>query len=246
MDVLIAAAGLVSTSPILLLAIVLIWLQDRGSPFYVSRRVGRGGRAFPMLKLRSMFVGAGGTGVDSTIAGDTRITPGGHMIRRCKLDELPQFWNVLKGDMSLVGPRPQVEREVDLYTPLECRLLEVQPGITDFASIVFADLAEILKGHVDPDIGYNQLVRPGKSRLSLFYIEHRSLWVDLQLIALTSMAIVSRRRALLGVQYVLRRLGADVDILELASRRKPLVPKPPPGSNQVVTSRDVSRFIQPK
>lgn len=239
LDVIASVVALVVTSPILLFSILFIWLQDRRSPFYLSRRIGRGGVVFRMVKLRSMIVGADQAGVDSTRAGDTRITGVGHLIRRFKLDELPQFWNVLKGDMSVVGPRPQVEREADLYTPLERRLLEVLPGITDFSSIVFADLAEILEDQPDPDIAYNQLVRPGKSRLSLFYVEHRSMWVDLQLLALTALAIVSRHHALSGVQRLLQRLGADGHLLKLARRREPLVPMPPPGSDQIVTARGV-------
>jgi hypothetical protein len=144
--------------------------------------------------------------------------------------------------MSLVGPRPNVKRETDLYTPIERRLLEVRPGITDFSSIVFSDEGEILKGRPDPDIAYNQLIRPGKSLLGLFYIDHRSFFVDLKLIALTAVAIASRRRALAGVQSMLRKLGADEQLLTIAAREQPLVPMPPPGATKIVTSRDGNPF----
>ena len=235
--------GLILASPLLLPVMYLVWRQDRHSPFYVAPRVGKGGALFEMMKLRSMVVNADKSGVDSTGVNDRRITRVGHFIRRYKLDELTQLWNVLKGDMSLVGPRPNVKRETDLYTAVEQTLLSVKPGITDFSSIVFADEGEILKDQPDPDIAYNQLIRPGKSLLGLFYIEHRSLILDIQLCWLTVLAIVSRQKALKSIVVVLQRLGADATLLELAAREKPLSPQPPPGGTKVVTSRDGNPFI---
>jgi lipopolysaccharide/colanic/teichoic acid biosynthesis glycosyltransferase len=239
-DIVAASIGLVAASPVLLPVMALVWLQDRHSPFYVAERVGKGGRLFRMVKLRSMVVGADRTGVDSTGADDDRITAVGHFIRRFKLDELTQFWNVLRGDMSLVGPRPNVKRETDLYTPVERRLLDAKPGITDFASVVFADEGDILANREDPDIAYNQLIRPGKSTLGLFYIDHRSMSIDLHLAWLTGVAIVSRPRALLGICQLLKRLGAPSELLSLAARGDPLVPMPPPGADRIITSRDGS------
>ena len=236
-DIGVSAVGLALTGPILLLAGFLVWRQDRHSPLYMAPRVGRGGQLFRMVKLRSMVVNAQTTGVDSTGAGDPRITPVGHFIRRFKLDELTQLWNVLRGDMSLVGPRPNVKRETDLYTTVERRLLDVKPGITDIASIVFSDEGEILKDAADPDIAYNQLIRPGKSRLGLFYIDHQSMWLDLQLVVLTAVAIVSRRRALHALQRLLRGLGAPAELVQVAGRAEPLMPAPPPGSTRIVSSR---------
>ncbi len=236
-DIVVSLAGLIAASPILLPVMFLVWRQDGFSPFYVAPRTGKNDRGFLMVKLRSMVKNADRTGVDSTGANDSRITPVGHFIRRYKLDELTQLWNVLKGDMSLVGPRPNVKRETDLYTPLERRLLEVAPGITDFSSIVFSDEGDILKDQADPDIAYNQLIRPGKSLLGLFYVEHRSLLVDVKLCVLTAVAIVSRPHALQGVQGLLRQLGAPESLVEMAGRQKPLVPQAPPGSDSVVTSR---------
>ena len=191
-----------------------------------------------MVKLRSMVVNADRSGVDSTGASDRRITQIGRFIRGGKLDELPQLWNVLVGDMSLVGPRPNVKRETDLYTQEERRLLHARPGITDFASIVFADEGDILKDQADPDIAYNQLIRPGKSRLGIFYVDHRSLWVDVQLCLLTIVALTSRPMALAGLQRLLRSSGADGALVELAGRTSALVPMPPPGGDRLVTSRD--------
>lgn len=241
-DVFVSGMGLLLASPVLLPVMLLVWRQDRHSPFYVAWRTGRGDIPFKMIKLRSMVINADKTGVDSTGANDQRITPIGHFIRRYKLDELSQLWNVFKGDMSMVGPRPNVKRETDLYTPVERKLLDVKPGITDFSSIVFSDEGDILKDHVDPDIAYNQLIRPGKSRLGLFYIEKQSLWLDVQLCWYTAVAIVSRDRALEGLQGILIALGADDDLLRISSRSSPLIPSPPPGSDKVVTSRDGDPF----
>ena len=162
----------------------------------------------------------------------------GHLIRKFKLDELTQLLNVLKGDMSLVGPRPNVQRETDLYTDSEKKLLSVRPGITDFSSIVFSDEGDILEGQEDPDIAYNQLIRPGKSRLGLFYIEHRSLIVDIQLIWFTVLAILSRDKALRSVSALLARAGAEDALVELAQRQAPLVATPPPGAKNIVTNRE--------
>ena len=125
--------GLLLLSPFLIGASVAVWLQDYNSPYYFGERVGKNEKPFWMVKLRSMVKNADKSGVDSTSANDMRITPIGHFIRRYKLDEFTQLWNVFWGQMSLVGPRPNVKRETDLYTPDEKKLLKVKPGITDFS-----------------------------------------------------------------------------------------------------------------
>lgn len=236
-DTLVSFLGLVLTSPIVMLVAILIWLQDYHSPFYIASRVGKDGKIFRMVKLRSMIVGADRSGVDSTSASDPRITPIGHFIRACKLDELTQLWNVLKGDMSLVGPRPNVQREVDIYTQVERELLTVQPGMTDIASIVFSDEGQILKESQDPDLGYNQLIRPWKSRLGLLYVQNRSFLLDIKLILSTIVAIVSREKALRGVQKLLDDLGVDESVKRVAQRTEELTPFPPPGASEIVKSR---------
>lgn len=228
-DILAAAFGLIAASPVLLPVMFLVWWEDRHSPFYIAPRVGQNGLPFRMIKMRSMVIGADRKGASSTSNDDRRITPVGHFIRRYKIDELTQLWNVLKGDMSLVGPRPQVQSGVDLYTIRERDLLKVRPGITDFASIVFSDEGAILEGHPDPDAGYDQLIRPGKSLLGLFYVEHNSLSVDVRLVWFTLISIISRRRALEGVQTLLTSLGAPAELVRLASREDALVPMRPPG-----------------
>jgi lipopolysaccharide/colanic/teichoic acid biosynthesis glycosyltransferase len=241
-DVTASAVGLVLISPVLLPVMFLVWLQDYHSPFYAATRVGRNDQLFTMIKLRSMVINADKSGVDSTAANDNRITAIGQFIRRYKLDELTQLWNVFKGDMSLVGPRPNVKRETDLYTLVERKLLDVKPGITDISSIVFADEGDILKDKEDPDIAYNQLIRPGKSMLGLLYIENQSISLDIQLCFLTVVAVVSREKALAGVQKILKDINAPYDTRQLAQRLHELVPRPPPGSDRIVTSRDGSPF----
>jgi lipopolysaccharide/colanic/teichoic acid biosynthesis glycosyltransferase len=236
-DVLLSLLGLILASPILIPVMFLVWKKDRHSPFYVAERMGKNEKPFKMVKLRSMIINADAQGIDSTSANDMRIIPVGHFIRSYKLDELTQLWNVLKGDMSLVGPRPNVKRETDLYTSQEKALLSVKPGITDFASIVFSDEGDILADKADPDIAYNQLIRPGKSRLGLFYIQKKNLLVDLLLVAFTALAIVSKQRALKAVVGLLKLLRAPQELREIAAREKPLTPEPPPGSTQIVTTR---------
>lgn len=234
-DIVVSLCGLLVLWPLLLVFMLLIWLQDYCSPFYIAPRARGRSRTFNMVKLRSMVKNADKIGGASTASTDRRITWVGKVIRKTKFDEVPQLWNVLVGDMSLVGPRPQVMRDVGLYTEEEYHLFDARPGITDFASIVFSDEGEILKGSENPDLKYNQVIRPWKSRLGLFYTQHQSVWVDLQLILLTLSALISKRTALSGVQSLLRRLGAPEDLIEVAGRTAPLVPFPPPGANEVET-----------
>ena len=236
-DILISLLGLMILSPVLLVFMYLVYHQDRHSPFYVAPRVGKDGLMFKMLKLRSMSVNADKSGVDSTSVDDVRITPIGHKIRRYKLDEFTQLWNVLIGDMSLVGPRPNVASDTDLYTDIEKGLLVVRPGITDFSSIVFSDEGEILEGREDPDLSYNQLIRPWKSRLGLIYIKNQSLLLDVQLILYTVVAIISKPKALNWVTKKLNNLDVDLDTVEVSKRVVDLFPFPPPGSDEIVSSR---------
>lgn len=220
LDIAGAIVGLILGAPLIAVAMLLVWAQDRGPPLYAAPRIGRGGHPFSMVKLRTMVLHADRIGGTSTAGDDRRITPLGHALRRFKLDELPQLWNVLVGDMSLVGPRPQAPRDVDAYDLAERRLLTARPGVTDFSSIVFADESEILRGHADPDTAYDRIIRPWKSRLGLFYIDHASLAVDLSIIAATLAALVSRPAALGRVQRMLAALGAPADLVAIAARRE--------------------------
>jgi len=239
LDLVLSSVGLVLGSPIIAAAAVIVWLQDFKSPFYRPARVGKDGRLFRMVKLRSMVVDADKSGVDSTAGNDPRITAVGRIIRKFKLDELTQLWNVLWGDMSLVGPRPNLERETTRYTSEEQKLLSVKPGITDLASIVFADEGEILSNKPDPDLAYHQLIRPWKNRLALLGLAHQSIWLDLRIVFLTALTIFSRERALARVGRILTELGADEQLKKIAARRDPLIPFPPPGATEIVQDRKV-------
>jgi len=236
-DIVFALLGLTAVSPVLFVLCFLIWLQDRHSPLYTPKRMGRGEIPYRIIKIRSMVVRADDSNVDSTANNDPRITHLGQLIRRFKLDELPQLWNVLTGEMSFVGPRPNVERETRLYSREEKRLFSVRPGITDIASIVFADLGATLEGKSDPNIAYNQIVRPYKSRLGLFYIDHASLWLDLQLLWLTALNAINRRAALDRLYGVVVRLGATPELVKVVRRSEALEPAPPPGMTEIVTTR---------
>ena len=231
LDVVAAALLLVVAVPIMAAAMLAIWLDDGGPALYRAPRVGRGGRDFSMLKLRTMTIAADRQGAASTSRSDARITAIGRCLRATKVDELPQLWNVLAGDMSIVGPRPNSRRGgVDHYTAAEMRLLSIRPGITDLASIVFADEGAILDGAADPDARYDALIRPWKSRLGLLYIDHASAAADLAIIALTAIALIARPLALRGVDAVLFRWGASDALRRASLRREPLIPTPPPGA----------------
>ena len=225
-------------SPLFLIFSFLIWKQDWQSPFYVADRVGKNENIFKMIKFRSMIVNADKSGVDSTSANDNRITPLGNFIRKYKIDELPNFFNILKGEMSFVGPRPNVKRETDLYTKDEKQLLRVRPGITDLASIVFSDEGDILEGSSDPDLDYNQLIRPWKSRLGIFYVNNQSIWMDIQLMFFTAVGIISKSKSLKSINKILTNKSASESLVTVSLREAPLVPHPPPGSDSIVTSRN--------
>ena len=227
-DIVASAAGLLVLSPVLAVVLFRVWRQDGHSPFYLGERAARGGGSFRMVKIRSMVMGADRTGVESTGAADNRITPLGHFIRRWKLDEITQLWNVLKGEMSLVGPRPNTLREVAKYTSAERGLLAVRPGITDIASIVFSDEGDIIKDAADPDDAYDKLIRPWKSRLGLIYAGNAGVVLDIRLIFLTVLAILDKQKALVGVGRVLRQLGASEDVIAVARRDRPLEPATAP------------------
>jgi len=217
-DIVASLLGLVLLSPILTVIMLLVWRQDGRSPFYLGVRAGRHGRTFDMVKIRSMVANADCTGVESTSTTDNRITPLGHFIRRWKLDELTQLWNVLKGEMSLVGPLPNTTKAVAGYGADERMLLLVRPGITDFSSIVFSDEGEIIGDDPDPDLAYDRLIRPWKSELGLLYVQNSSAWLNVRLIWITLVAVVDKRAALQSLVPLMARLGASDRLLEVSRR----------------------------
>lgn len=184
-----AAVGLLLWSPFLLVTALLI-TRDGGPVFYRGARVGLHGTRFDIYKLRTMVVNAERLGASSTADDDPRITRVGSWLRRYKLDEFPQLINVLVGEMSFVGPRPQVQWAVDLYSQEERALLTVRPGITDFASLVFRNEGELLRGSEDPDKTYLEKIAPEKIRLGLLYVRTRSLWLDIKIIIATILASI--------------------------------------------------------
>ena len=238
-DITFSFIGLLLVLPLITPFILLIWLQDFENPFYIADRVGLDFKKFKIIKLRSMISKADKSKVDSTSANDPRITKVGSIIRKLKLDELTQLFNVLKGEMSFVGPRPNVERETNLYSNKEKELLKVKPGITDFASIVFSDESEILKDHQNPDIAYNQLIRPRKNFLALTYIKNKSIILDLKIILLTIFAFVNKRKTLNLIVRILRSYETPEEIIEMARRNNKLTPMAPPGLKNIIYSREI-------
>jgi len=226
LDIFLATAGLIAISPFVAFALLAIWLEDRSSPLYFAARVGRNGQMFNMIKLRTMVVNAEKIGANSTADDDRRITKIGSVLRRYKLDELVQLWNVLRGQMSLVGPRPNVAAGVRNYTSLEKGLLSVRPGITDMASVVFSDEGEILRGSKSPDEDYDVLIRPWKSKLALLYVDNMSVKLYLKLILITIRLLKTKKGALEGIQKLLEKLDVDEQLKVIASRKKPLQPTP--------------------
>ncbi len=189
-DIILSAFGLAIFFPVLLTVSVLIKKQDHGPVFYRGIRVGRYGRLFRIFKFRTMVVNAEKIGGSSTADDDPRITKTGKFLRKNKLDELPQLMNVLKGDMSFVGPRPEVQHYVNMFTKEEKAILSVRPGITDWATLWNPDEGKILAGSPDPEKAYMEKIRPTKIRLQLKYVKEQSFCADLKIILQTIMTII--------------------------------------------------------
>jgi len=189
-DLILALCALVLLGPLLLLIAVLIKLDDGGPVLYRGVRIGRAGVPFRICKFRTMVMNADRLGGPSTPDDDPRITKPGRWLRRSKLDELPQLLNVMSGKMSFVGPRPEVAREVALYSDEERALLRVRPGITDWASIRFRDEGAILRGATDPHETYRRVIRPEKMRLALEYVRTASLATDVRILLATLRSVV--------------------------------------------------------
>ncbi len=188
LDVVGAAGGLVLLSPLLLILALAIRLTSPGPALFRSARVGRNGRPFTLYKFRSMVAGAQALGPAITPAGDSRVTPIGARLRRLKLDELPQLLNVLKGDMSLVGPRPEDPKYVALYSPEQRAILEAKPGITSPASLTYRDEETQLTGE-DWESFYVRQVMPAKIAIDRAYLSRRTVWSDVKVIVSTIVGV---------------------------------------------------------
>ena len=235
LDFLISFFILIILSPLIIIFCLIIFLSDGGNPFYISKRVGFKGKTFRIFKIRTMVKNADKIGGTSTKNSDSRLLPVGILIRKLKLDELAQLFNVLNSSMSLVGPRPNTPLDVSYYSNEEMNILKVKPGITDISSIIFADEGEILDSYKDPDIAYNQLIRPWKSKLGLFYIAKSDLFTDLYLLLLTFINIFNRKKALKMVSKLIEKKGGPEELVEIAKRYNQLKPSPPPGFNKPIT-----------
>lgn len=185
LDIFFSLAGLLLLLPVFFIIAILIKLGSPGPVLYCQERVGRGGVPFTLLKFRSMRVGADQQGLLTVGGRDPRITPIGAFLRDWKLDELPQLWNVLRGDMSLVGPRPEVKKYTDQYTPAQRRVLDVRPGITDYASIHFRQESDILAKSKDPEQTYINEILPEKIRLNSIYLDNQTIKTYFRILTLT-------------------------------------------------------------
>ena len=217
-DILISVFVLTLFSPILLLCLFLVFWEDKKNPIYSAVRIGHLGKKFNMYKIRSMKINADLTGVESTSSSDPRITKVGGCIRKFKIDELSQFINVLLGEMSVVGPRPNTIAEVKKYLDHEQELLSLKPGITDISSIIFSNEGEILKFSSNPDEDYEKLIRPWKSELGLIYIRHNNFILDLIIIFGTALSIFSRSKALKIMSILLKNLGAREELVNFSKK----------------------------
>lgn len=184
-DLFFAIGGLLFLSPVFALLALAVKLSDGGPVFYRQQRVGQNGRLFAILKFRSMVLNADKLGLGVTRDGDPRITRIGRFLRKTKLDELPQLWNVLRGDMSFVGPRPEVPRYVAQYTAEQRTVLALKPGITDLASLAFRNEEDLLRSAEDTEKFYLEYCIPRKIELNLAYARHANVWNDLIIILKT-------------------------------------------------------------
>lgn len=181
-DILCSFIGLLLLQPLFVVTAIMIKVDSQGPVFFRQGRVGKNFRRFMIYKFRTMVVDAEKNGLRITSGGDSRITKVGRILRKFKIDELPQLFNVLKGDMSLVGPRPEVEEYVKLYEKDYMEILKRRPGITDVSSIIFREEEAVLKNQVDPEGYYKKILLPEKIRLAKEYIEHSSFSYDLKLV----------------------------------------------------------------
>ena len=228
-DIILSLVLLVFLSPIIFFLSILIFIQDFNTPFYISNRIGKNKKKFRLYKFRSMIVNADKSGVNSTSDNDKRITKLGNFLRKYKIDEIMQLLNVVKNEMSFVGPRPNVEADVKLYSLEEEKLLSIKPGITDFSSIVFSDEGEILSSSQNPDYDYNRLIRPWKSKLGLIYIEKKNFFLDLMILFLTFLNLFNRIKTLSIINSILNRIDTDTELHNIVLRKNDLKPSVAPG-----------------
>lgn len=190
-DIVVSGVALLVLLPILLVVAVFIYISSPGPVIYRALRGGKNGKNFYMNKFRTMVVNADKIGGPSTSADDPRLTKVGSVLRKYKLDELPQLWNIFVGEMSFVGPRPEVVSELDLYDPvIRQTILSVRPGYTDLASIAGLHEEEILRGAADPHQAYREKIQPQKIKLQLEYVQKKSFWLDMNILVKTFLHVI--------------------------------------------------------
>ena len=209
--------------------LILVWVNDKSQPLYLAKRIGKRSKEFNLFKIRSMVSNADKSEVISTKKNDIRITKIGLIIRKYKIDELPQLINIFNGTMSFVGPRPNTfKKGVELYTEKEMQQLNIIPGVTDLSSIVFSDESNILSKSDDPDEDYNQLIRPWKSRLGLIYVNNYSFLLDLTIIILTFFNLFNRKLVLNIIPRIVSIYSHEKDLISICGREVELFKKRPP------------------
>jgi lipopolysaccharide/colanic/teichoic acid biosynthesis glycosyltransferase len=189
-DIFFSALGLIILFPFFVVFYLLIRIESKGGAFYIQERIGKNGKPFGLYKFRTMRVGSDTEGLLTVGERDSRITRIGYILRKTKIDELPQLLNVLKGDMSLVGPRPEVRKYTDLYTEEQRKVLSVRPGITDYASIEYVNENELLSKADDPERMYIEEVMPDKIKLNMKYLKHYTVGEYFRIIFLTFKSLV--------------------------------------------------------
>ena len=209
-DIVLTSLGLLLLSPIMLAIALGIKLTSPGQVIYSQVRVGLLRRHFKIYKFRSMVSGADQIGSSVTKHGDNRITTVGKFIRRTKLDELPQLWNVLIGDMTLVGPRPDVPEIIDLYTPEMLRILKVRPGITSIASLHLRDEDDLLKLANQPDQAYEKIILPTKIEFAMVHVDHPSILLDLRILFETVWVLIIGKIVVVPEHHILQKLSRSI------------------------------------
>lgn len=192
-DIIVSLLALIILIPVFVFISIWILLDSRGGIFYTQRRVGRGNKDFSMYKFRSMHPGADTKGLLTVGSRDPRVSKAGYWLRKAKLDELPQLINILRGDMSFVGPRPEVRKYVDLYDDQQLKVLDVRPGLTDYASLQYIDENLMLEASAEPEKTYVETIMPAKLKLNLRYINDQSLLLDIRIIFKTIAGILRAR-----------------------------------------------------
>lgn len=190
-DLIASIIGIILLIPLFVVIWILVISESTGGGFYRQQRVGKNGKDFGLLKFRTMHTGSDKKGLLTVGGRDPRVTRVGFYLRKYKLDELPQLFNVLTGEMSLVGPRPEVRKYVNLYNTSQLRVLDIKPGITDYASIEFSNENEILGRAANPETIYIEEIMPKKLELNLKYIAEQSMWTDLKIIFRTVIKILN-------------------------------------------------------